>query len=1058
MTTKKNLFKRKKFWKRIIIFLILVPVLLFSIVIGVAYWKQDSIVQELIANVNKDFKGLIEIKGSHISPFETFPYISIDLEEVKVFEDKTKTGTPIVSVHDAFLGFDLWTIITGKMEVKDIKLKDGSLNLVQHTDGSFNVLKALSPEKEIENPNEEFHLALHEIELENIDITKLNEANNMLIDAYIQDADAIFKTSPHHVYTSLDSRFELNLVLDGDTTFLKHKHFDVDTELDFFADDNTLSVQPTKVKIEGTDFNMEGSINFLKNALLDLHFSGEKENFDLIMALAPEELIPTLKKYENKGKIFFDATLKGKSMNGYSPAINATFGCEHAYFNNKEVDKKLDDLTFVGHFTNGEKRSPETMKFTLENLSAKPEVGDIKADLTVENFNEPDIDLKLNSRFKLDFLADFFGIKDLKKMKGDIDLTMNFRDIIDIDNPEKAIENLNESYFTELKIEDLSFLYTKRNEVPLKDLDLYLKVEGHQATLDYCNIKLGNSDVALNGTISDLPAIIHHTDIPVDTRLNISSKLIDIYEITKTDSSKGFDEQIENLSLKLDFKSSARAITESPNLPKGEFFIENLYAKLKHYPHTFHDFHADVFVENEDFRVIDFKGLIDKSDFFFSGKLSQYNLWFKDTLRGDTKIDFNLTSDHLRLEDLFSYKGENYVPKDYRHEQFDKLNLHGYVDLHFKDNLHSIDMTIDKLNAKMKVHPLRFENFKGRFHYEDEHLVVENFSGKLGKSNFNTTLHYYVGSDEAIKKRDNYFKLTSSRLDFDELFNYNPPPANTTESVNHDTVFNIYTVPFTDMSYEVKIDHLNYHKYLMHQIDGKFRTTPNHYIYIDKLNLAAAGGTFDVKGYFNGSNPNLIYFSPDMTVKNVDLDKLMLKFDNFGQDHLVSENLHGEFSGKITGKIHMHTDMVPKIDDSEIHIDAHVVKGRLEGFALFTYMSDYFKDKNLKSVRFDTLDNTFDFMNGKLIIPSMDINSSIGHMLIEGSQDMDLDMEYYISVPWKMVTQAASSKLFKRKKEEVDSTQVDEIQYAKEDGKTRYVNIKVIGTPEDYNISLGKKK
>ena len=38
----------------------------------------------------------------------------------------------------------------------------------------------------------------------------------------------------------------------------------------------------------------------------------------------------------------------------------------------------------------------------------------------------------------------------------------------------------------------------------------------------------------------------------------------------------------------------------------------------------------------------------------------------------------------LKLEDLFSYGGENYVPEDYRHEEFDDLKIHGFADLHFK--------------------------------------------------------------------------------------------------------------------------------------------------------------------------------------------------------------------------------------------------------------------------------------------------------------------------------------------------------------------------------------
>ena len=60
---------------------------------------------------------------SHISPFEAFPYISIDLEHVKVHETKDKINTPIVDVEEIFLGFDIWTILSGNMEIKEIILK-----------------------------------------------------------------------------------------------------------------------------------------------------------------------------------------------------------------------------------------------------------------------------------------------------------------------------------------------------------------------------------------------------------------------------------------------------------------------------------------------------------------------------------------------------------------------------------------------------------------------------------------------------------------------------------------------------------------------------------------------------------------------------------------------------------------------------------------------------------------------------------------------------------------------------------------------------------------------
>src|SRR5690606_33841135 len=126
----------------------------------------------------------------------------------------------------------------------------------------------------------------------------------------------------------------------------------------------------------------------------------------------------------------------------------------------------------------------------------RPEAGIFTGDLKVKNFVSPDIDLKLKSDFDLNFLAQFFNLEDLQDLKGKVALTMNFHDIIDPEFPEKSIEKLNESYFTQLKIENLSFkspLY----DLPLKDLDLYAEVEGHEARIDYFNVQVGKSDVAI---------------------------------------------------------------------------------------------------------------------------------------------------------------------------------------------------------------------------------------------------------------------------------------------------------------------------------------------------------------------------------------------------------------------------------------------------------------------------------------------------------------------------------------------------------------------------------
>jgi hypothetical protein len=234
----------------------------------------------------------------------------------------------------------------------------------------------------------------------------------------------------------------------------------------------------------------------------------------------------------------------------------------------------------------------------------------------------------------------------------------------------------------------------------------------------------------------------------------------------------------------------------------------------------------------------------------------------------------------------------------------------------------------------------------------------------------------------------------------------------------------------------------------------------DHFIYLDTLGFASAGGRMDLNGYFNGSDPDKIYFSPHIRLEKIDLDKLLFKFENFGQDQLVSENLHGDLSGKINGKIHMHADMIPIVDDSEITMDIKVVNGSLNNYSAFEALADYFSDKNLSQVRFDTLENTLTIKNGMLIIPSMNINTTLGYFEISGEQSMDqenLDMEYYIRIPLKVITKAGFQKLFANKDQD-NSDQVDEIQYRDENKRTRFVNVMIKGTPDDYDIKLRKRK
>lgn len=1061
--------KRKKFWKRILLIVILAPILVVGGLMLYIQSNQSEIIQGEIEKLNKEHKGLVSIGESELSLFSNFPYVSIKVYDVQIFETKEDNASVIMDVKDIYVGFNLWDIVKGNYDIQSLVVEEGVFNIVIHENNTTNIQNSLASTSESESSSTNIHLK--KIRFKNLDVHTLDEATNSDVEKFIYAGNGGFSQKDSIISGHIDTHLELNVIKDGDTTFIHNKHFEVHTDVVFNESTGILDIAPSGIVMENGDFELEGSIDTKNDVDLDLSINGTKPNFDMLIAFAPTDVIPVLEKYRNAGEIYFNAKIEGPANKGNRPFIKANFGAGKAYLENTKRAKKIDNMGFNGYFTNGSNRDASTMEFSLTDMTASLEKGEFKGSLFVKNFESPEVDMQISSNFNLNFITEFFELEQVQNTSGEVSLKMNFHDIIDIDNPEKALQKLNQAYFAELNIKDLS-LEAKELPAPLHDLNVQLVMNGKEANLNQFELLIGESDLSISGFLSDLPAIVHHTDIPVDVHLDISSKNLDIAQLTRfsnQDSIKtGFDEQIKKLSMGFSFKASAKDFTESKYLPKGEFFIDSLYADLKHYPHKLHDFHADVLIDDEDLKIVDFTGYIDDSDFHLDGLIHDYAFWMQPELNGDVDLDINLTSKKLKLEDIFSYKGENYVPEEYRHEEFDELALHFASSMHYKDSaLHSIDLTLDKLDTKMKLHPLRFDNFRGNIHYEDEHIVIKDFHGEIGTTNFNFDLNYYIGEDQKIQKRDNYLAVKANYIDFDALFKFDATSSKPTEVVasktadvkEHAEAFNLYELPFTDMQFKADIAHFIYHRIDLQNIKAEIRTTPNHYIYVDTLHMNAAGGNIRLSGYFNGSDPKHIYMRPDLVMNNVDLDKLLFKFENFGQDHLVSENLQGKLTSRIKGKIRVYPDMVPDLDQSTVEMDVKVLNGRLKNYDPMLALSDYMGDKNLQNIRFDTLQNNLDINKGKINIPSMTIESTLGHMELSGTHDSNQNIDYFLRIPWKTVRKASWQKLFGNKKDTIISPeQEDEIVEIDPNKKTKYLNLKIKGSVDDYKISLGKKK
>ncbi len=1037
-----------------------VLVILIASVVGVVviYNKQAQVTQWVVAQANEGFVGTLEVKASRISLFHDFPYVDIDLQGVAFYGDKSKSGKPLYEIDDLYLGFRWWDVIRSKFDVQLIDVEGGHADVIQFANGDINILLAKNIKNDTGEASDTSSLSVHlqKIIIKNFHVSFVQQADSTEWRAHLQDIATAVKLNNDQLALLLDAKTVVTYLEKNQPTFFADKRVTLNTDLTYHLTDQDLALREAHLGLAEAMYGVSGHVLLRDSIWMDLKITGEKPDFSLFTSFAPPNVAENLKKYRNAGNVFFEGTLVGVASDSLQPKIDFRFGCKDGFFQNNISNKKVDDLEFQGSFTNGPGRSLTTSVFELTNFSVTPERGVFKGNLRVQNFADPQVAVVLHSDLDLEFLGQFLGVEGIQRLKGNVIVEMNFNEIIDFNNPESSLARLKEGIESELIVRNLSFTVPGYPH-PIKKLDLHAEMQGGRLVMDTFDIRIADSDLKLKGSISNLPALFHKQNKDVVFTLEGDAQRINLTRLLAFDSLKppALDEEITDFRMKLAFETSVNKIKKSP-LPWGEFYIQDLYAKVKGYPHTLHDLHADVIISDSTFQLKDFSGEIDQSDFHFNGQLTNYNIWFDSVKFGDTRFEFDLYSEQLRLDNLLTYKGENYLPEDYRHEVAKELKLHGLVDLNFKNQFRFADLLMERVEAKLNVHPLKIEKMRGRIHFEDEHLTIENLAANLGTNDMLINLSYYTGADSTVRKRDNRFSIQSNTLNLDQLLAYNPAPA---KPKDHAKAFNIFEIPFTNMTFAANIKALKHHQIDIRNLTLAARTTPNHYAFIDTLSMDIADGHFAMAGYLNGSNPKNIYFKSTTQLQQLDLDRLFIKFDNFGQDVLVNKNLHGRLSGVITSTFHVHPDLTPILHEGEAHLDISILNGSLVNFAPLQAMSSYFKDRNLNNVRFDTLQNKLDLKDGVLSIPAMTINSSLGFIEMEGTQSLDLKMDYLIRVPLQLVTQVGFQTLFGgKKREEVDPDQEDAIQYRDRDKRVRFLNVRVNGTPDDFTFALGKRK
>lgn len=182
-------------------------------------------------------------------------------------------------------------------------------------------------------------------------------------------------------------------------------------------------------------------------------------------------------------------------------------------------------------------------------------------------------------------------------------------------------------------------------------------------------------------------------------------------------------------------------------------------------------------------------------------------------------------------------------------------------------------------------------------------------------------------------------------------------------------------------------------------------------IYLDPLSFGTAEGTFDLRCSATPADAGYS-ISAHGDIRQVDIRKLFVAFENFGQDFIVADNLRGRGYVDATFRAWMSDALEIEPKSIKSDIDLKLENGELIGLQSMQHIADYMKEnkliapfvrgdeleKELQHIRFETLENQIAIADECIRIPSMDIQSSAMDITAAGAHWFDQRIDYTVTL------------------------------------------------------------
>lgn len=517
---------RPKFLLKIAAWLIGGFVLIWMLVWLYVLANKKTIISKVSTELNSRIKGEIVIRDFEPSLISTFPHVALRLSGFAIRDSLWKIHHhDLLKAEHAFVRLGLFSLFTGRPEIKKVLIKKGSVYVFSDTTGYTNTYMFGSRDSVKREGNQQF--SIPDVEMDNVRLTLDLKTKSKLYDFDIRklNCKAIEKSDR----LQLDVKTDLlvhSLAFNTDSgSFVREKPVEGSFRVDFYQAKKKLEFKDAKLDIDNHPFTLSGMFDF--SDAPPLYFLSIKTNgldYKQATQLLSQNLGRKLARYNVEKPVDVQAVLDGterpnkipwvkidvevKNNTVSTPTLTITDASFHARF-----DNRLDPQKRAVNNNSGFAFS--SFSGTWQGIPAQSK------SITLIDLDHPVVTCDIHSSFNLKDINDSLGSSVVEFTKGSCEVNATFR------GPVMEGDTMAVSIHGNIGLKDADINYIPRNlpfanssgSIEFDDKDVYVK--GLKTTA-------ANNQLLMNGGVKNFTTLIGKNPEKINLDWNISSPRLNL--------------------------------------------------------------------------------------------------------------------------------------------------------------------------------------------------------------------------------------------------------------------------------------------------------------------------------------------------------------------------------------------------------------------------------------------------------------------------------------------------------------------------------------------------